>query len=81
MTFLFVPDPRNFFHLSETVIFKLYIMSSIELIFSGVRNKILKNFPSDKKEGAVKSFPEGEVYFQLQGGLILARRGGSFVHL
>ena len=33
MNFLLVLDPRNFFHLSETVIFKLYIMSSIELIF------------------------------------------------
>ena len=38
--FFLFQTQEMFFHLNETVIFKLYyIMSSIELIFSGVRNK------------------------------------------
>ena len=60
MTFLFVPDPRNFFHLSETVIFKLYIMSSIELIFflgSGTKRKVIsESLGHDENVGVLRCF-------------------------
>ena len=60
MTFLFVPDPRIFFHLSETVIFKLYIMSSIELIFflgSGTKRKVISESLGHKENiGVLRCF-------------------------
>ena len=60
MTFLFVPDPRIFFHLSKTVIFKLHIMSSIELIFflgSGTKRKVISESLGHKENvGVLKCF-------------------------